>query len=429
MTGPTGPTGPQGPIGITGTTGATGPIGPIGPQGITGTTGATGATGPTGPQGIQGPQGITGTQGVTGTTGATGPTGPQGDPTTVVAGTGLAGGGTAPIITLTLGTGYRLPQVCSEHQEIEFNGAGGWACVDDDAVHTVRPGVGLTSTTGGTVVTLTVTSAPTATQSVTSNISLSTTASSWSNILGKPTIGTITSVVPGTGLSGGGSSGAVTLTVTSAPTATNALNVPWSGVSGKPTIGTITGVVAGTGLSGGGTSGSVTLNVTSAPTADSVLWTGVTNRPLLGASVRVFNSANLTLGSSGTVLLLTFDSETIDIFAMHSTDSNTGRLTAIVDGWYIINVNVSFAANATGNRFLSIRYNAAGSCSGGTQIANAQVMAVTTASQPTHMNVTALYYLVAGEYVEACATQGSGGSLAISAVSNTSPVFSMVRAP
>lgn len=103
--GPTGPTGPMGPQGVTGPTGPTGaqgvqgPTGPTGAQGIQGLTGPTGAQGPTGPTGAQGIQGVigptgpTGAQGIQGLQGVTGPTGPTGLPVSIVAGTGLSGGG------------------------------------------------------------------------------------------------------------------------------------------------------------------------------------------------------------------------------------------------------------------------------------------------------------------------------------------------
>ena len=183
LTGPAGSTGPAGATGETGPQGPTGVTGPQGPQGLqgqAGITGTTGLTGPQGPQGIQGPIGITGTTGatgpqgpagITGTIGLTGPQGPQGSGANLVAGWGISStGGTTPTVsaTITNGTGlswsglvlgiapgYRLPQTCTDDQETYWSGSA-WLCTDDDAIHTINVGSGLSEVHHGQAITLTV---------------------------------------------------------------------------------------------------------------------------------------------------------------------------------------------------------------------------------------------------------------------------------
>ena len=238
-----------------------------------------------------------------------------GDITGVTAGSGMSGGGTSGTVTLTnagvtsnvAGTG------------ISVSGATGAVTIGNTGVTSIVAGtnVSISGATGAVTVTSTdqYTGTTTASNSQTftnkgGNISQwtndsgfttntgTTTASNsqtftnkagsnsqWTNDAGYTTnAGDITGVTAGTGLSGGGASGSVTLNVSGLTVSELAADsIQTSGetfVDNDTSImtsaaiqdkilaygyttesGDITGVTAGTGLSGGGTSGSVTLNV------------------------------------------------------------------------------------------------------------------------------------------------------------------------
>jgi len=248
--GATGDPGPQGDAGPPGATGGTGPQGPAGAQGSPGTPGATGGTGPqgpAGPQGPQGPQGVTGAAstvpgpaGPTGATGATGGVGPQGPagPQGATGATGAAStvpGPTGPQgpIGLTGATGPAGPTGA-----IGPTGATGSQGVPGTPGATGATGpqgpIGLTGATG-----------PTGATGATGA------ASTVPGPAG-PTGATGATGATGPGVAVGGTAGQVLSKID----ATN-YNTQWITIG----AGTITGVTAGTGLTGGGTTGTVTLNL------------------------------------------------------------------------------------------------------------------------------------------------------------------------
>ena len=80
--------------------------------------------------------------------------------------------------------------------------------------------------------------------------------------------------------------------------------------------------------------------------------TGLTTR----IGVRVSNSSDISITQS-TVTALTFDTDLFDTNTMHSTSSNTGRLTCVTAGDYFLVVAVRFSALLSGIRYVQIRLN------------------------------------------------------------------------
>ena len=135
-------------------------------------------------------------------------------------------------------------------------------------------------------------------------------------------------------------------------------------------------------------------------------------------SARVYNSANISINNN-TETALTFDTERYDTDTIHSTSSNTSRLTATTAGKYIISGNVSIATNSSGSRALIIYLN------GSTKIAQTHLQ--NNGAGNSDINISTIYSLAATDYVELFAYQSSGGSLNVNATGNFSPEFMMSR--
>jgi len=162
----------------------------------------------------------------TGVTGFDGITG-------VVAGSGLSGGGTTGDVTLGL-TGS-----CATNQILKWNGAS-WVCAADANSGGTVTSVGATAG-GGITIVGGATANPTVGLSscATAGYAMKWNGSAWACAADADSGGDITSVTAGSGLSGGGTTGAVTLSLNSAAsptfaglTVTGPLHTGWERISG-----------------------------------------------------------------------------------------------------------------------------------------------------------------------------------------------------
>jgi hypothetical protein len=118
-------------------------------------------------------------------------------------------------------------------------------------------------------------------------------------------------------------------------------------------------------------------------------------------AARAGNSADQSVPNS-TPTDLTLDTERFDTAGMHSTSTNTERMTAPIDGTYVISGNASWAGNGTGERHLNIERN------GTTEIAH--VSQIPWAAGPVQ-SLTTVTRLSAGDFVTLRGAQDSGGAL------------------
>lgn len=113
---------------------------------------------------------------------------------------------------------------------------------------------------------------------------------------------------------------------------------------------------------------------------------------------------------SATWIPIPFDVDYYNNFGMHDTAVNNTRITALAGGMYRIGGQVTWAANATGIRGLSVYLN------GTTFMA---VQALTATATVIHLNLMTEFILNVGDYVELQGYQDSGGNLNVLSVAST----------
>jgi hypothetical protein len=202
--------------------------------------------------------------------------------------------------------------------------------------------------------------------------------------------GDITAVTAGTGISGGGTSGIVTITNSMATEITAA---------GDIIVGTGSGTFDNLPI---GTTGQVlTADTTVSPYK--VKWaTASSGATLVGCSLKKSTDPSI---SNATWTIVTYDQENYDTDNFHSTSTNTSRITIPSGkaGKYEIFANIIFAPNGTGDRYVSLLKNG-----------NEQFRAY--GAKPSSVSATTytLYTvedLAVGDYLEIRIYQDSGGSL------------------
>ena len=113
----------------------------------------------------------------------------------------------------------------------------------------------------------------------------------------------------------------------------------------------------------------------------------------------VYNSATQNVSTSSNTTL-TADSELYDLDSMHSTVTNTSRITATTAGKYRIGALVEWDSDATGRREVYLLVN-------GTTV---HTLTIGNAVAGMTQNGTKILTLSAGDYVEVRVWQNSGGT-------------------
>lgn len=117
---------------------------------------------------------------------------------------------------------------------------------------------------------------------------------------------------------------------------------------------------------------------------------------------RVSDSTNPSIGN-GVYTLITWNTETFDTDGFHSTVTNTGRITipSGKNGYYKVTGTINWASNNTGSRIIVIYKNGVAAHYSYTAPGVVSNVIATTMS------------LVATDYIEIYAYQGSGGNLTL----------------
>jgi hypothetical protein len=157
--------------------------------------------------------------------------------------------------------------------------------------------------------------------------------------------------------------------------------------------------------------------------ATGIKWASASAVPTFSGA-RVYHNNNQTLTNGVPVQ---FNSERFDTDNYHSTVSNTSRLTAPTDGYYLIGACLYPFANPTGFAYIAFIVNRA--VTGQVTIANSGIQAPNAAFGRTQHALETVYKLNAGDFVEVIWFSGSSSDLIVTSfsTSNHTPEFWITR--
>jgi hypothetical protein len=204
-----------------------------------------------------------------------------------------------------------------------------------------------------------------------------------------PQVGDITAVTAGTGISGGGTGGDVTIT-----------NSMATAIDAKGDLVAGTGADAFARLAVGNNGETIIADST---TSTGLKWAKSPN--FVGCSL--YQTAGATSITNNTYVALAYDAERFDTDGFHSNTTNNSRITIPtgLGGYYSIRTNTRFDLSSVGTRQGAIYVN-------GSVVADNPEYAPSAASYVEGI-ATVILYLNAGDYIQHYVRQSTAGSLNI----------------
>ena len=132
--------------------------------------------------------------------------------------------------------------------------------------------------------------------------------------------------------------------------------------------------------------------------------------------VFAYQGTTATAVATGTLTVLPMDTELVDTDNVHSTSTNTSRLTIVTAGRYRVTGQIGYAVNGTGYRSAAIAKN-------GTNTAITAMNSIVAIA--TYVQVVDEVLCAVGDYIELSAQQNSG--VALNTVTGANQTFLKAR--